>query len=71
CRREAVKCLQNCSVKSFHEDTDRGARLWYQAIAPFLNVVGKSLHLMAPLIIRKSRMALMLSICSSGSACPS
>ncbi|MCI57617.1 hypothetical protein A2U01_0078868, partial [Trifolium medium] len=57
CRREAVRCLQNCSIRSLHEDTDRGAKLWYQAMAPFLSVVGKSLHLMAPLTMRKSRMA--------------
>ncbi|PNX65983.1 hypothetical protein L195_g062863, partial [Trifolium pratense] len=27
CLREAVKCLQNWSVRSIHEITERGARL--------------------------------------------
>jgi hypothetical protein len=39
---------------------DRGGRLVYQVRAPFLSVVGKSLHLMAPLVLRKFKMVLKL-----------
>ncbi|MCI90271.1 hypothetical protein A2U01_0111563, partial [Trifolium medium] len=50
---------------------ERGARLWYQAIAPFLRVVGNILHLIAPLTLKKFRVALTDAMCSSGSESPS
>jgi hypothetical protein len=47
-------------MKSCQENTDLGGRLVYQVRAPFLSVVGKSLHLIAPLVLRKFRMVLKL-----------
>ncbi|MCI61190.1 hypothetical protein A2U01_0082447, partial [Trifolium medium] len=71
CFREAVKCLHNWSDRSLHEEIYWGARLWYQAIASFLSVVENSLHLMAPLTLRKSRVALITEMWSFGSIRPS
>jgi hypothetical protein len=58
-------------VKSCQENTDRGGKLVYQVRAPFLSVVGKSLHLIALLVLRKLRMALKLLTWSFGSVNPS
>ena len=49
CQREAVKCLENILPSCLHEVMDSSGKLLYHAIAPFLRVVEKSLHLMAPL----------------------
>ena len=49
CRREVVKCLENIFPSCFHEVMASSGRRLYHAIAPFLRVVEKSLHLIAPL----------------------
>lgn len=66
-QREATKCLENCIPRSFQEVMDYGARILYQAMEPFLRVLGNNMHLMEPLTLQQSSRASMFLGCSSGS----